>query len=205
MYHNLEDIMRESTTFVDYYRRYSDYLHRLLTAVDPLALERVIQVFLEARDRGASIYFAGNGGSAATADHFAQDLAELGHKLGVPGFRSQSLACNVAHITAAANDYGFDQVFVDQMRFLFQAGDVLVVISGSGNSPNVVEAVKLARERGGVTVALLGFDGGALAGLAQHTVIVRTPRGEYFPVEDVHMAFDHVMVSFLTRELKNGR
>ncbi|MBF0454301.1 MAG: SIS domain-containing protein [Magnetococcales bacterium] len=188
-----------------YFTHYIDYLHRQLQQMDSLALDSLVQAFLSAREAGKTIFFVGNGGSAATASHFAQDLATVGRKAGVEGFRAISLSDNTSYITALGNDIGYHQVFSEQMRQLFQPGDLLVAISASGNSPNILEAAKLAKERQGVLLALTGFDGGELARLADHTLLVKTPKGEYGPVEDGHMIIDHVVTGYLIEKLKQEK
>jgi len=159
---------------------------------------------LEARDHDKTIYFVGNGGSAATASHFSQDMGEVGRKIKARGFRTQSLNDNVSALTAISNDYGYEQVFALQIQNNFDSGDVLVVISASGNSPNVVKAVELAKQIGGTTVGLVGFDGGRLAQICDHVVHVQSNKGEYGPVEDIHLVLNHMIVSYLIVELKKG-
>ena len=171
--------------------------------MDGKQVEQVTDVFLAARKAGKTIYFVGNGGSAATASHFCQDLAEVGRKADCEGFRTLSLTDNVSYITAAGNDYGYEAIFTNQMNFVFNEGDVLVAISASGNSANVVNAAKLAKERKGVVIALVGFDGGELGRLADHAILTQTPKGEYGPVEDAHMILDHIITSYLMYRLKS--
>lgn len=180
-------------------------MSELLTSLDFHQIKRVTDCFLEARRNGNTVYFAGNGGSASTAAHFAQDLGEVGRKAGVACFRSLSLTDNVSLLTAVANDYGYDKIFTIPMQTLFNKGDVLVVISASGNSPNVVEATRLAHEKGGKTVALVGFDGGKLAQISDYLIHVKTPKGEYGPVEDLHMVMDHMITSYLILRLKQEK
>jgi len=200
----MNGLLAQAERLGDYYTPYVDYLRWLLGRVDPKAIEQAGTIFLEARSAGRIIFFAGNGGSAATASHFAQDLAEVGRKVGVPGFRSLSLSDAVAHITAVGNDYSYSDIFSEQMRDLFTAGDVLVVISASGNSPNVVKAAQFANAKGGKTIGLLGFDGGELARICQHVVLVKANQGEYGPVEDAHMIFDHIITTHLTNYLRGA-
>ena len=176
----------------------------MLLRVDGAKVAEMAELFLKARGEGKTIFFVGNGGSAATASHFAQDLAEVGRKAGVKSFRTLSLTNNVPFITAAGNDYGYDTIFTTQMKEIFSPGDVLVAISASGNSANLVKAVQLAYEKGGVTLALVGFDGGKLARLAHHVIQVTSPKGEYGPVEDAHVILDHVVTSYLTARLRNN-
>jgi D-sedoheptulose 7-phosphate isomerase len=186
----------------DFFNRYAQYMCQLLTELDTPAVQTMVNMFLEARERGNIIFFAGNGGSAATASHFSQDLGEVGRKVNQAGFKTMSLTDNVSQITAIGNDYGYEYIFSIQLKEIFRSGDVLVVISASGNSPNVVNAVEMAKRLGGQTIGLVGFDGGKLSHLCDHIVHVRTPKGEYGPVEDVHMILDHMVTSFLIDHLK---
>ncbi|MEO5326612.1 MAG: SIS domain-containing protein [Magnetococcus sp. THC-1_WYH] len=189
-------------SLAEFYTGYSSYLLQCLGTIDLGQLETVAEVFLRARAENKTIFFAGNGGSASTASHFCQDLADVGRKAKVEGFRTLSLTDNVACITAAGNDYGYEAIFTNQMMFLFQPGDILVVISASGNSGNVVAAARLALEKGGTVIALVGFDGGKLGEMAHHVLKISTPQGEYGPVEDAHLVLDHVIAAFLTAKLK---
>lgn len=198
----LEEIFERSSVQTDYYRQYCDYLQKLISEIDMGSVERVVDCFLAARRNDKTIYFAGNGGSAATASHFAQDMGEIGRKIRGKGFRTQGINDNVAALTAISNDYSYDNVFSMQIQYSFDAGDVLVVISASGNSPNVIKAVSLAKEKGGSTIGLVGFDGGRLAQICDHVVHIQSKRGEYGPVEDIHLVLNHMIVSYLMMELK---
>lgn len=199
----LETLFIKSATPHEYFSSYAGYLNRLLTTLDKPSLEAVVSCFLQARADDQTIFFAGNGGSAATASHFAQDLTEVGRKAAVRSFRTMSLTDNVPFITAVANDYGYEKIFAIQMSEFFKPGDVLVAISASGNSPNVLEAVKYARELQGLSIGLVGFDGGQLRSLCDHVVHVPTDKGEYGPVEDIHMILDHMITSYLIMRLSN--
>ena len=181
----------------DYLKNYSEYLNELLSKLDYKKVSSVIDCFLQARKNDATIFFAGNGGSAATASHFSQDLSEVGKKSGGKLFRTISLTDNVSFITAMGNDYGYETIFVEQMKNLFHKNDVLVVISASGNSPNVIEAVKFAKDLAGTTIGLVGFDGGELSKLCNHLLHVPTFKGEYGPTEDIHLILDHMITSFI--------
>ena len=120
-------------------------------------------------------------------------------------FRAVSLADNAAVMTAIANDDGFDEVFVQQLQTRMRAQDMVVAISASGNSPNVVKAVEYANSNGAITVALTGFDGGRLREIARHGVHVPTGAGEYGPVEDAHMILDHLVGAYLARRVRAAR
>ena len=194
----IERLYRERPAVADFARGYLDYLTEVLAGLDVAAIASFAGVLLEARDRGARIFFIGNGGSAATASHFVNDLA-VGCRSPVAPFRAVGLTDNVAVLTALANDYSYEDVFVRQLQTQMEPGDVVVAISVSGNSPNVVGAVEYANENGAFTVGLTGFDGGRLAEIAQFVVHVPTNRGEYGPAEDVHLVVDHLVSAYLAQ------
>lgn len=195
----LDRLYTESTGLADYARRYARYLSDLLGRLDCEAIDRVGRVLENAREDGRTIFVIGNGGSASTASHFANDFGFGARKAGGKAYRMISLSDNVAFLTAAGNDVGYDLVFVEQLKTLMQPGDVVIAISASGNSPNIVAAIEYANENGGVTVGLSGFDGGRLKQLADVCVHVTTPHGDYGPVEDIHLILDHLISSYLVR------
>ena len=163
------------------------------------------QLILEKCESGHSIFLVGNGGSAATATHFATDINQSSRFEEGIYFRAISLADNVPMITALANDREYIEVFTGQMQNLFRKDDMLIAISASGNSPNIVEAVQLAKKLGGVSVALVGFNGGKLAQICDYVIHVSTEKGEYGPVEDIHLILDHMITSYLGMKLRNKR
>lgn len=178
------------------------YLRRLLSIIEQLNIDsvvRVIEVFAEARDRGSTIFFMGNGGSASTSDHFANDLNVCSSPEGKVPFRSLSLSSNVAYLTCLGNDFGYQEIYVRQLRNLMSPSDVVVGISASGNSPNVVRALHYAARNQGIPIAIVGFDGGEMKDIATHVIHVKSQKGEYGPVEDIHMILDHLMSTCLAR------
>lgn len=186
----------------NYARAYLDYLSSCFAAIDCKAIEAFVSLLLKARNLGNAVYFIGNGGSAATASHFANDLS-IGTRTGdIKPFRAISLTDNVAVMTALANDEGYDAMFLDQLKVHFRDGDTLVAISASGNSPNIIAAVEYAKARGATVVGLTGFDGGKLRPLSDISLHVATEKGEYGPVEDIHMIFDHLISSYLTAAVR---
>ena len=182
---------------------YLDYLATVLKQIDSRQIAAVIAVLMDARERGKTVFFIGNGGSAATASHFANDLA-IGTRSWDKPFRVVSLADNVAVITAIGNDDGYDLVFERQLRVLMQPGDLVVAISASGNSPNIITALDYAKAHGAVTVGLSAFDGGQLAKMVDLGIHVPTNKGEYGPAEDGHMILDHLIGAYLTRAVQAG-
>lgn len=169
-----------------------------LRNVSTEALARASVRLLRAHAEGAQVLVAGNGGSASTASHLACDLAKT--VLGTAPttrasrFRVVSLADNVALLTAWANDEGYDTVFAEQVKMLGRVGDVLVVISVSGSSPNIIAAVRAARERGVDTIGLLGCDGGEAMGLVDDGIIV--PCHDYGHVESAHLVIAHLLTEW---------
>ncbi|MBI1202281.1 MAG: SIS domain-containing protein [Rhodopseudomonas sp.] len=194
----LDQIFARSQNPTDYARAYSDHLQSLLQALDIDAVGRFIETLIDARSRGARIFFCGNGGSAATASHFANDIA-IGTRTPHKPFKAISLTDNNAVMTAIANDFGYDELFTKQLEILMEPGDIVVAISASGNSPNVVKAIELAKSRGNKTVVLTGFDGGKMRQIADLAVHIQTAKGEYGPVEDMHMFLDHLVGTYLMR------
>ncbi|HWX09387.1 MAG TPA: SIS domain-containing protein [Gaiellaceae bacterium] len=192
----IEQLYRERPVAADFARGYLDYLTEVLAGLDADAIASFVDVLLSARERDAQIFFIGNGGSASTASHFVNDIA-VGCRNSEKPFRAVCLTDNSAVLTALANDYGYEDVFVRQLQMQMTHGDVVVAISASGSSANVVGAFEYANEKGAVTVALTGFDGGPLAEMAQLVVHAPTNKGEYGPVEDVHLIVNHLVAAFL--------
>ena len=162
-------------------------------------LEKFCNMILDARKENKSIFFAGNGGSAATASHFTNDLVK-GLSPGNPRrFKAFSLVDQVPVITALANDYDYSVIFLEQLKNYAGKGDLLVVISGSGNSPNIVKACEYAREHGIKTAGLTGRDGGRLKDLCDLTVIAPVDGME--EIEDIHMLWEHCVICTLREEI----
>lgn len=189
--------MATSNSVAHVARSYVKELSALLEAIDLGALERAVEAIRDARDRGAMIFIAGNGGSAATATHWVNDLCKAASRSGRRPIRGACLSDNVSWLTALGNDEGYDRVFSGQLLNLAEPGDVLMVISASGNSPNLVSAVDFARDKGLDTVGLLGFDGGALRTMVDHCLWIETAVGEYGLVESAHSVVADIITTYL--------
>lgn len=179
---------------------YLDRVKRLVEDVPVERVERIGDVLVETYRLGRQVVVLGNGGSAATASHVACDLAKSAMRSGLRPLRITCLNDNVPLLTALANDFGYEHVFSRQVEQSIEPGDLLLVISGSGRSPNVVEAMRSARSRSATVVALLGFDGGEAAPLADELVVVSSQ--EYGPVEDLHMILGHVLTRYVSERLE---
>lgn len=173
---------------------------QLLQQVNVDAIDRVYQILRGARDRGATVYIAGNGGSAATAAHWVNDLGKGAKESNRAPLRVMSLSDNVSWLTALANDEGYERVFAGQLENFAKPRDVLVVLSASGNSANLLRAVELARARKLVTIGFLGFDGGALKSMVDEVLLLPTPKGAYGLVESGHDLLCHVLTACLAAD-----
>ncbi len=196
MLNAIESLYQKSKTPKEFARGYLDHLCKILTTLDVDSIDSFIQILLKTRESNGTIFFIGNGGSAATSSHFANDIA-VGTRSTKKPFRAIALTDNVAVITAIANDYSYDDIFLVQLKYLMRKGDVVVGISASGNSPNILKAIEYANSEGVHTVGLTGFDGGKLGKIVKNQIHVQTNKGEYGPVEDVHMVLDHLIGAFL--------
>lgn len=164
-------------------------------SLDLKSVSRVAEAIVEAQQKGRQVFVVGNGGSAATASHMATDLCKTAAAPGKPLLKCVSLADNVSFITAIGNDLSFDKIFVRQLENLLRPKDVVILISGSGNSANLLEAARYAIKRGALTVGLLGFDGGKLKSLVEIPLLV--PCDQYGVIEDIHMGIGHILAFFL--------
>ena len=183
--------------------RIQAYIANLQAAIDALSVEnikRVIDLIMEAYEDDKQIFVIGNGGSAVTASHFACDLGKGTIVPGKRRLRIISLTDNVAMMTAWANDVSYDDIFVEQLKNVLNSGDLVIGISASGNSKNVLKAIEYAKSMNCITVGLTGFGGGKLAEMADESIIVDSY--DYGPVEDIHLILDHIIRAWIYEELK---
>jgi phosphoheptose isomerase len=184
--------MNDFRSFVDdYYKRFVDALE----GFDREPLERIYEVLERVRDQGGTVWVAGNGGSAAIADHTVCDTTKGTYVNGARPIHSVSLSANGPMVTALANDLSYEDVFRQQLVYYLGAKDAVLLVSSSGNSPNVVAACRYAKERGVPTIAFVGFEGGKLRELADHVVWI--PANNYGIAEDTHQSLMHVLTQYL--------
>lgn len=182
----------------DFARWYRDRAVEQWQALDLEALSRAAALIEAAQAEGRFVWACGNGGSAATAAHVGCDLGKTAARPGAKPLKAVSLADNAAFLTAAANDLSFDESFSRQLENVAAPGDVVILISGSGNSPNLLKAAELARSRGAKVLGLLGFDGGRLKALCDEHVLI--PSDQYGVVEDLHMSIAHILTFYLKQK-----
>jgi len=180
---------------MDYITTYLNQICHNLQKLPHDEIARAIDILAQARVEGRQIFVMGNGGSAATASHFACDLGKGTIKPGKPRFKVIALTDNMSLFSALANDWGYERVFVEQLDSLAQPGDVAIGISGSGNSENVLRAMDLARQRGLTTIGLTGFDGGRLKDKVDLCLLVDCHVMEQ--IEDVHLMLMHLISTAL--------
>ncbi|MBI2323104.1 MAG: SIS domain-containing protein [Chloroflexi bacterium] len=174
---------------------YFAHLAEVLRLVPREPICQALDVLRAARAAGRRVYVIGNGGSAATASHLVADLTKTARLPNGPALRCFALADNTPLLTALANDTAYERVFAEQVAALVEPGDVVIAISGSGSSANIVAGLRAAADRGAHTIGLLGFDGGAARHLVD--VLIHVPCNHYGLVEDAHMAIGHALTAAL--------
>jgi D-sedoheptulose 7-phosphate isomerase len=201
---NLNKAFDEVQSIGEYSRKYFSYLMKSLETIDQNEINMLGEALETARLNGNTIFVAGNGGSAATATTMANDIGfDIIKKTGTDKpFRLFSLVDNNSVITAIANDVGYENTFINQLKIHYRSGDSLIVISASGNSPNVLEAAEWVKSKGGPIIGFLGFTGGKLIGLCDVKIHVKSEAGEYGPVEDAHLIMNHILAHWFQNKLK---
>lgn len=179
-------------SYADKIKNYIDEEVSVLQNLNVAEINHVMGILDKARLEGRSIYICGNGGSAATASHYVCDFNK-GVSLGLDKrFKFECLGDNIPTMMAIANDISYDDIFVEPLKNKMEPGDIVIGISGSGNSENVVKALSYAKDNGGVTIGIVGYDGGKIKQIAEHSIHVKINNMQI--VEDVHMMLDHVMM-----------
>ncbi len=174
---------------------YISELQQTMSRLSEETIQQVIRLLVEARMSRRQVFIMGNGGSASTASHFVCDLAKNTRKPELPHYRVIGLTDNMAIFSALANDEGYEHVFAQQLVSLVQPGDVVIGISTSGNSANVLNAIEMANMLGATTIGFTGFDGGRLSDLVD--IEIRVPSDCIEHVEDIHLMLEHLIVKTL--------
>ena len=203
---NLDFAFGEVTTIGEYSRKYFSYLADVLDSIDESEINKLGDAFESARNNGNTIFVAGNGGSSTTATTMANDIGfDILKKTGTDkAFRVLSLADNNSVITAIANDVGYENVFINQLKIHYRTGDSIILISASGNSPNILKAAEWVKSKGGTIIGFLGFTGGKLIEFCDVRIHVKSEAGEYGPVEDAHLIMNHILAHWFQNKLKEN-
>ena len=182
--------------------QYIQELQHTLSHLEQDPIQQAIDVLHEARLNDRQVFIMGNGGSASTASHFVCDLSKNTRMKGRPHFRVVGLTDNMALLSAYANDEGYDQVFAQQLVSFVQPKDVVISISASGNSPNVLEAVELAKRINATTIGFTGFDRERLGLMVD--INLHVPSDNIEQVEDIHLMFEHLICTVLRHRIRQG-
>jgi D-sedoheptulose 7-phosphate isomerase len=186
----------KSSEFKAYFSRLSETIDKL----DIQVIEQLVELLLRARDRENTVFIFGNGGSAATASHITGDfLKGISYEL-EKRFRVMCLSDNTSGLTAISNDLGYEDIFVEQLKVFLKKDDLVIGISGSGNSVNVVKAMEFAAGKGARTVALCGYKGGKIRELAD--LVIHVPINDMEITEDIHIIIFHAVKQVLIKKLK---
>ena len=184
-----------------------NYVRGLRECLDELfqqeeRLERITDIIFHAYQNGKQVFIFGNGGSASTASHCALGFEKQSAIEGKPRIKSKSLTDNIALITALANDIDYTSIFREQLINQLDGGDVVIGISASGNSPNVLRAIEYARDKGATTIGFTGFGGGKLRGLADLCIVLSST--DYGQIEDTHLTITHIISEMLKERIAHG-
>lgn len=185
------------------FKNYKKTITNIMDTLDVSEIEKLIELLLEAYVNDKFVFVIGNGGSAANASHFAQDLAKgtRSRQDQPKRIKALSLTDNLPFITAQGNDEGYDSIFEQQLRTFASAGDLLLAISGSGNSPNIINAIQWANNEGLTTIGITGFNGGKLKEIAHHSVNVVL--NDMCTSESMHSIIFHYIILELRERLKD--
>ena len=190
---------------MDFSKQIKDYLEleiSILEKLDQNAINEAMNLLEETRKKGSFVYTCGNGGSASTAEHMENDFNKGISERIEKKYRFHCLNSNMATVMAIANDNGYDRVFVQQLENKLTPDDVIIAISGSGNSGNVLKAVRYAKSQGCKVIGMTGYSGGELKKLAD--ISLHVPLDNMQITEDVHIIFNHLMMYILCNEVEGG-
>jgi len=191
--------MKTSNKVIEIIGKYLQEVDITLKRLPQNEIAQVVSLLSEVRQKGNKVFIFGNGGSAATASHFASDLSKGAIRPGKPRIKAYALTDNVPLISAWANDTAYENIFTEQLENLLEPSDIAIAISASGNSPNVLNGIKLAGTKGAKTVGFIGFDGGKLKSLVDIAIIV--PSHSMEQVEDIHLLLGHIITTCLREAL----
>ena len=187
----------------NFVRQYLNKIKNHISLIDDKVIFDIITKFNYVNDNNCNIFIIGNGGSAATASHMQNDLGVGLKRRGILNLNIISLCDNISVLTALANDIGYENIFFSQIEDRITSKDLLIAISCSGNSPNIIKAVEHAKTVGATVLGMTGFDGGQLKELSDISYHVQTEENEYGVVEDLHMILDHMLYTYYIERGKN--
>lgn len=201
---DLKSISLKSKNIIDFSRKYFERLQDIFKSVDKKKIEELEKKFYQTRSRGGNIFVFGNGGSAANASSMANDLGfDVLKKTGLKKcFKVFSLNDNTSVLTAISNDVGYDQVFLGQLKIHFRPKDLVIILSASGKSKNLVKAVNWVKKNNGYVFSIVGFNGGILKKISNNYIHIKSNVGEYGPVEDIQLIINHIFAHWFQKIFK---
>jgi D-sedoheptulose 7-phosphate isomerase len=202
---DINKLAKSSKSISEFADKYILHLKNIFQSIDKSQLEKLVNEFENARKNGNTIFLIGNGGSATTATSMANDLGFdiiKKTKTNTP-LRCMALTDSNSVITAISNDLDYSEVFINQLKIHFRKGDKLVAISASGNSENLINAVKWVKKNKGKIISFLGFDGGKLLKLSDISIHIKSSKGDYGPVEDSHLIINHILAHWFQTHIKS--
>mgnify|MGYP006159771657 CR=1 FL=1 len=192
--------MNRKEAVSDYFKNYKTRVIDLIEKTDINKMTKIIEIMINVFKNDNTVYVCGNGGSAATASHMQADFSFFTRYFTDFRPKVKALTDNVPLISAIGNDKSFDQIFVEQLKGNFKKGDILICISASGNSKNLINAVDYVKKNDGKSIGFLGFDGGELLNSCDISLYNKGINKDYGPIEDVHMIFNHFIVNYLSKD-----
>lgn len=195
--YTLGNLFANATSKADYARGYAARVAEVIQALDFDTVATLIDLVDEASKNGKHLFFIANGGSAAVGSHWVNDLVAGAFQEEGPHFRALCLADNVESVTAIGNDVSFEDIFANQLKVHVNEGDLLVAMSVSGNSENILRAIDAAKAAGATTYGICGMQGGRLKEASDHTLLIQTDPDEYGPVEDSFSIIEHMVTGYL--------
>ena len=197
----MKNKLKKPKDFIDFSKDYLKKLSEIMNSINLFDLKVLSESLIEAKNNKNKIFFIGNGGSASTASHMANDIS-IGSRVLDNPFKTYSLCDNISILTAVGNDFGYEKIFTKQLEILANKNDLLIAISASGNSKNLIKAINWGNENNLKTFALTSFEtGGEISKLAKFKVHIPTKDFDYGPAEDIHLILNHILVSYFQETL----
>ena len=184
---------------MNYVKKYLEDLKKNVDLININEIKTVINILEKARDNKNTIFTMGNGGSASTASHFVNGLCQGATIKGKTRFKAIALTDNIPNMLAYANDIGYDYIFVEQLKNILEEDDIVIGLSGSGNSSNIIKGIKYAKRNNAITVGMTGFDGGALKKIVDYSIHIPCDLMEM--VEDIHLSVTHLISSYFRQKI----
>ncbi len=202
---DIKKLSLRSKNVIAFSKMYFERLSEIFKSIDKKKIYNLENKLLETRLKRGNIFVFGNGGSAANASSMANDLAfDVLKKTGLKNsFKIVSLNDNTSVLTAISNDVGYDNVFLGQLKIHFNKGDLVIILSASGNSKNLIKTVKWIKKNKGYVFGIAGFDGGALRKISDDYIHIKSKKGEYGPVEDIQLIINHILAHWFQKIFKN--